>query len=1036
MAVLTGATSASAAVRYAAPDATGAEPCALASPCDLLKAVNGAASGDEIVVQPGVHVLQALDSQALNPAGLTLNIHGASGQARPTIISGSSLGLKLGTNSTFANVNYSGAPLTTSGTVTIHDAVIEKGNVLIENGTGSKLYNVMVRHGRLTLNNSTNAVLNHVTVYNPATNAVAMAINAPTAPVDVVVSNSILSGFTDLTTQGNSATNSVTAHIDHSAFRTPTGGNIFNANIVDGGGNITSSDFAIGSDPHEHVANTSPTIDAGAAVAGFTPTLTTDVHGNPRVIGSAPDMGAEEFRFRPDVTRVVGGGTPTGTYVQATVNPNEGPATYYVEYGKTTAYGSKTASVTIDGLFAHTLGVPISGLTPGVRYHGRFVATNPNGITRSQDVTFTSVVGQQDTQTVPAVPESQYVRVTPSAVNGSFSQIGSSKDGTRVWFATDTAIPGTGDADTANDLYEWRQGQPLRLLSGSGQHDGVSFLAASADGSRVFFSTPEAIAGTGDTDNGIPDIFMASGGQIQLISDPAGYGTFYGISADGSKIFFANTDATSGVATLVVKDVVAGTSHLLGNSAYPFGACGINAAGTRALFGTTAPLLAADTDSELDLYEWMGGTYRLISGGKLNLPAICKAASATGDRVWFTTKERLLPSDLDADEDTYERRLDGTLRLLAPNERVVPNSSLNSLAQPHSQIVINDDPTDEMIAIADNGSKHWFWDSPATGDDVLVEEDANGARRVVSSSTFGRYIRALPGGSSVFYSESNNMWEASGGFRRATDWVRATSDDGSRLTVQTNVSHAADDTNGVDDLYQLIRPPRKTIVAKVVRIPGTITAQCQATPSDAVVDFATWTRNGVALPTSGDRYLEAKDAGQTLRCHLPHTNNYGEPAVAVSAPYIVPPISVANTAVSGARVTGNRLRCSAFMAGATSISYTWYRGRTVIGTGVRYTIPVSALGRKVRCVSTARNAGGATSLTSPTITIPLRCTVPAVRGATIAVARVRLGDAGCRTKLVYVSTTAVARGQALRTTPAAGSVRPNGTTITLSARRP
>jgi len=1026
VAVLTGATSASAAVRYAAPDATGAEPCALAAPCNLLKAVNSAASGDEIVVQSGVHVLQALDSQALNPAGLTLNIHGASGQTRPTIISGSSLGLKLGTNSTFANVDYSGAPLTTSGTVTIHDAVIENANVLIENGSGSKLYNVMVRHGRLTLNNSTNAVLNHVTVYNAsAINAVAMAINAPSAPVDVVVSNTILSGFTDLTTQGNSPTNSVTAHFDHSAFRTPTGGDISNATIVDGGGNITFSSFALGTDPHQHVSNASPTIDAGAAVAGFTPTLTTDVHGNPRVIGSAPDMGAEEFRFRPDV-KAVGDATPSGTWVQVTIVPNEGPATYYVEYGTTTSYGSKTATVTMAELYSQSFGVPVSGLTPGVRYHARLVATNPNGTTRSQDVTFTPITGQEALKTASAIVGSQRIQVTPDELNGNFGQVGASKDGTKVWFATSTAITGTGDADTATDLYQWQQGQPIRLLSGSGQNLGVSLRGASDDGSRIFFDSTEAIAGTGDTDNGNPDIYMASGGQIQLVSDPAGSATYLASVADGSRVaYISQPPVPGGFAALVVKDV-GGSAHPIGDAMYPQDWCGMNAAGTRVLFDTTAPLVAGDTDTARDTYEWVDGTYRLISGGTLDIGVICRAASATGDLVWFTTKERLLPSDLDADEDTYERRLDGTLRLLAPDEHVVPNSSLNSLAQPHSQIVIDDNPAHQMIAVADNGSRHWFTDTTLPEDPMLVQGDASGARRVLSSNNYGRYVTALPDGSTVFFTDRGSYWEAYGGYRRSIEQLRAVSDDGVRLTVQS----------GANYLFQVVRPPRQAVTTKIVRPAGTPALKCQATPSDTAVVVANWTRNGVALPATGDYLPWPRDAGQSMRCILHYTNNYGEQGVAVSAPYVMAPWVTAKTLITGARVTGNKLRCSATVAGATSMTYAWYRGTTKVGTALTFAIPSSYLGRTVRCVAIAKNAGGAVTAPSPTITIPVRCTVPTVRGATIALARLRLDNAGCRTKLVYVSTTAVARGRALSTTPAAGSVRPNGTTITLSARRP
>src|SRR5438105_2980506 len=83
--------------------------------------------------------------------------------------------------------------------------------------------------------------------------------------------------------------------------------------------------------------------------------------------------------------------------------------------------------------------------------------------------------------------------VSTGGANLDASLQGLSSDGRRAFFITGEAIPGTNDSDTAQDVYERHADGTLRLISTSGANTPASFAGASSDGSRVFFSTLEAI---------------------------------------------------------------------------------------------------------------------------------------------------------------------------------------------------------------------------------------------------------------------------------------------------------------------------------------------------------------------------------------------------------------------------------------------------------------------------------------------------------------------------------------------------------------
>ena len=82
----------------------------------------------------------------------------------------------------------------------------------------------------------------------------------------------------------------------------------------------------------------------------------------------------------------------TSAVVGGAVTPNGHSTTWYVEYGTSPSYGSKTSSANAgSGTNAVPVSTTLTGLHAGVLYHYRIVATNSAGTTRGSDATFTTI---------------------------------------------------------------------------------------------------------------------------------------------------------------------------------------------------------------------------------------------------------------------------------------------------------------------------------------------------------------------------------------------------------------------------------------------------------------------------------------------------------------------------------------------------------------------------------------------------------------------------------------------------------------------
>jgi hypothetical protein len=98
------------------------------------------------------------------------------------------------------------------------------------------------------------------------------------------------------------------------------------------------------------------------------------------------------FTTTPPPTVVTGAATnigPTSATVAATVNPQGLATTYLFEYGKSTKYGSKTATTNAgSGTSTVAVSTTISSLSPGTTYHYRIVATSSAGTSKGADRSF------------------------------------------------------------------------------------------------------------------------------------------------------------------------------------------------------------------------------------------------------------------------------------------------------------------------------------------------------------------------------------------------------------------------------------------------------------------------------------------------------------------------------------------------------------------------------------------------------------------------------------------------------------------------
>ena len=200
-------------------------------------------------------------------------------------------------------------------------------------------------------------------------------------------------------------------------------------------------------------------------------------------------------------------------------------------------------------------------------------------------------------------------QITVGAINGNgaFEATfrGSSAGGGRVFFTTAEQLV-SGDTDAGIDLYQREAGVTTKLSPGNGGNT-VVFRGASSDGLKVFFETNEGVLGS-DTDAST-DVYQQASGVTTRISVGNGpnAASFGGASADGSRVFYTTAEAIStddDDTRIDIYESEGGVTRVvsIGDGAFDvtFRRCSID--GLAVIFDTLEPVLPTDKDAASDIY--------------------------------------------------------------------------------------------------------------------------------------------------------------------------------------------------------------------------------------------------------------------------------------------------------------------------------------------------------------------------------------------------------------------------------------------------
>jgi hypothetical protein len=320
------------ATRYAAPGATGPEPCATANPCEIEDAVEGTTGtevqeGDSIVLRPGIY---ALGARTLEMAART-SVGGVPGRARPTIRSTSATiygwAIAATPDSTGTRLHDVNVVETETGGLTSAVRFVELVERVSALSTGPDsigcipAYNGLLRDSNCRASGSDAVGISvHIGCSGPNVqppvrirnlNAIATGTSSAAIEVDgnggcdlTVSGRNVIAqgGGTDLLAQSDSAPGTRTEiDLDYSAFDQVTAVDPNEiASAPGSAANITAPPIFVGAASGDfRQAPSSPTINAGtASVLGLG---SLDLDGGPRIVGTAPDIGADEYD-PPDTT--------------------------------------------------------------------------------------------------------------------------------------------------------------------------------------------------------------------------------------------------------------------------------------------------------------------------------------------------------------------------------------------------------------------------------------------------------------------------------------------------------------------------------------------------------------------------------------------------------------------------------------------------------------------------------------------------------------------------------------------------------------
>jgi hypothetical protein len=222
-------------------------------------------------------------------------------------------------------------------------------------------------------------------------------------------------------------------------------------------------------------------------------------------------------------------------------------------------------------------------------------------------------------------------------------------------------------------------GAPELVSKGGNAAAAASFEHVTADGSKIFFTTSEALLSGVDLDAKI-DLYMSEGGVLKKISPGNGPFDVSGVRAsdDGAYVAYrTQEDLTTGATDTDgnAYDVYRTNTSTLTtdwvsngglNGPHDATTDAIASDGSRVVFETDEDL-PGDTDAGNDIYDWTAATPTVLSDGTAGGAVTFQGASADASAIVFSSPNPLEAGGVDNDagvSDLY-RASGGVIRLVS-----------------------------------------------------------------------------------------------------------------------------------------------------------------------------------------------------------------------------------------------------------------------------------------------------------------------------------------------------------------------------------
>ncbi len=254
--------------------------------------------------------------------------------------------------------------------------------------------------------------------------------------------------------------------------------------------------------------------------------------------------------------------------LNASVNPKGLAATVYFEWGTTISYGNTTSTQSLAaGSSPQAVSAQVTGLLPGTTYHYRVVASDTQGTTYGDDLTFTTSPGIVCSQTMngpgtvaPGTVIAPYLRVIKSQYqNGSCGAIfvaTRAADGTlwgtdnnnNVWKSTDDMatwqlVYTASGYDQVENVLTLSTGTVLIVVRDS---NGIRHILRSTDSNATSFSAATSLDIPANGYLLGSQSWVETGGAIYVgdTGDASGGPTLWKSTDDGRSFFVAQSFPT------------------------------------------------------------------------------------------------------------------------------------------------------------------------------------------------------------------------------------------------------------------------------------------------------------------------------------------------------------------------------------------------------------------------------------------------------------------------------------------------------------